>query len=772
MTGGVYVIEGGGFSVLGAGSVTGSGVLIVNAGSDYPNTGGSYGGITLSGSGSYSLTPMTSGTYAGILFFQTSDNSQSLNVSGAASGLSGTIYAPSAALNISGSGQIGTGLIVDRMTASGAAVADALTPPAGAVGYDPAQIRTAYGIGSLPWDGTGQIIAIVDAYDDPSVDQAVDDFDTEFDLTGSGPSLYTQYGPASSFLTALNQDGQPTGLPTTDPNGPGPDDWELEEELDVEWAHAIAPGAKIVLVEASSSSLSDLMAAVATAAAQPGVSVVSMSWGFPEGQSVFAADEATYDPILSVPGVTFLASTGDAGAADPEYPAFSPSVVAVGGTTLNLSAGGSYSSETGWGDVSGSSGTSIGSGGGISLYEPEPSYQEGVQSTGYRTTPDVALLADPNTGAWVADPYNLDASSPFVVAGGTSLATPAWAGLIALVDQGRAAAAEPALNITGPSETQQALYVLPQSDYNAITSGNNGYAALAGYNLVTGLGTPVAGALVPDLIAYSGPATTYSEPTVGPLQDATLEYTASALDSTNNVFSAMAAGPASGGAGALFAASPASVGIGASTAVINPPARAPLLAPVLAGHAGPVGPIAVSAPVSAGPLPTARRTPGAAAATALSSPLASAPAEPAREAILGAIDDAGEGPFKPKTGLYARDADSLLDELVDDPALARVLDAAGTSGAAAILMRAATSEGELVVARGRAGSVPAGPLPHHGLSRRRPGTFDLLLAMGFCGTSIGHLATRRTAEGRRQSGQAIVPEARGSRALSGPRWIV
>ena len=78
-------------------------------------------------------------------------------------------------------------------------------------------------------------------------------------------------------------------LPGTDPSGPGTDNWEVEEALDVEWAHAIAPGAQIVLVEANSQSLSDLMTGVATAASQPGVSVVSMSWGFPEGQAVFAA---------------------------------------------------------------------------------------------------------------------------------------------------------------------------------------------------------------------------------------------------------------------------------------------------------------------------------------------------------------------------------------------------------------------------------------------------------------------------------------------------
>ena len=127
----------------------------------------------------------------------------------------------------------------------------------------------------------------------PSIFQAVDAFDNQFGLTGSGPTLYDQYGPSSSFLTVLNQNGQSTSLPGTDPDGAGTDNWEVEESLDVEWAHAVAPGAQIVLVEANSQSLSDLMAAVATAAAQPGVSVVSMSWGFAEGQAVLAADEAT-----------------------------------------------------------------------------------------------------------------------------------------------------------------------------------------------------------------------------------------------------------------------------------------------------------------------------------------------------------------------------------------------------------------------------------------------------------------------------------------------
>ena len=123
---------------------------------------------------------------------------------------------------------------------------------------------------------------------------------------------------------------------------------------------------------------------------------------------------------------------------------------------------------------------------------PSPPFQQGVQSTGGRTIPDVALVADPATGAWIADPYNASGNDPFEVVGGTSLSAPAWAGLLALVNQGRAAAGAPALNSTSPTEAQQALYRLPQSDYNVIAGGNNGYAAQAGYNLVTGLGTPVA----------------------------------------------------------------------------------------------------------------------------------------------------------------------------------------------------------------------------------------------------------------------------------------
>jgi hypothetical protein len=120
----------------------------------------------------------------------------------------------------------------------------------------------------------------------------------------------------------------------------------------------------------------------------------------------------------------------------------------------------------------------------------------------------VAFVADPATGAWVADPYNLGSSQPFEVVGGTSLGAPSWAGLVALVNQGRANAAQPALNSASPTETQQALYSLGQSDYHVIASSTNGgYNAAPGYNLVTGLGTPVANLLVPDLVTGNYPAT-------------------------------------------------------------------------------------------------------------------------------------------------------------------------------------------------------------------------------------------------------------------------
>jgi hypothetical protein len=121
--------------------------------------------------------------------------------------------------------------------------------------------------------------------------------------------------------------------------------------------------------------------------------------------------------------------------------------------------------------------------------------------------------------------------------GGTSLSAPAWAGIFALVNQGRVAAGESTLNSSTPSDTQRALYMLPQSAYNAIASGGNGYSAAGGYNLVTGLGTPVANVLVPDLIGYQGAGTTYSGATVAPMPSSGLVSSASSDSGADDVFS-------------------------------------------------------------------------------------------------------------------------------------------------------------------------------------------------------------------------------------------
>src|SRR5262249_32355363 len=154
--------------------------------------------------------------------------------------------------------------------------------------------------------------------------------------------------------------------------------------------------------------------------------------------------------------------------------------------------------ETGWGYDSNPASLRIGSGGGLSQYEPEPAYQRGVQSTGRRSTPDISLVADPVTGVWIADPYNVRAGNSFEVAGGTSLSAPAWAGLLALANQGRVAAGRPPLNSTSPIEAQRALYSLPQADYHVIGGGRDALAADAGSSLMAGLGTPRAERLVPD----------------------------------------------------------------------------------------------------------------------------------------------------------------------------------------------------------------------------------------------------------------------------------
>jgi subtilase family serine protease len=338
-------------------------------------------------------------------------------------------------------------------------------------GLTPAQVTGAYGLDSIAFstasgavkgDGAGQVIALIDAFNDPYIASDLNTFDQA-------------YGLPDPQLIVANQAGTKTNA-----------GWALEESLDVEWAHAIAPAATILVVEAQSQSRSALLAAVNAARMTPGVDAVSMSWGFSE-----FAKESVYNSVFTTPaghrGITFFGASGDSGPqGGVEWPSASPSVVAVGGTTLGLNFSGMYTFETAWFD----------SGGGYSKYEAEPSYQRLVQAAFRRSTPDVAFDGDPDTGVQVYETSLFTGHGSWEVVGGTSLGTPAWAAIIAIVDQGRNLAGE--VSLDGATQTLPALYALPASDFKSIAplSQDAGTA-----NTSTGRGTPNGPALVYDLVA-------------------------------------------------------------------------------------------------------------------------------------------------------------------------------------------------------------------------------------------------------------------------------
>ncbi|HKI57524.1 MAG TPA: S53 family peptidase [Trueperaceae bacterium] len=366
-------------------------------------------------------------------------------------------------------------------------------------GYAPYQIRSAYGFGSLSQSGAGTTVAIVDAYDDPNIASDLEVFKAEYG-----------YGAGQCNLTKVDQTGG-TAYPKRDAG------WALEISLDVQWACAIAPGANILLVEAASNSYSDLFTAVHYAAAH--ANVVSMSWGGSESSS-----ETGYDGNFSSHGnVTFIASSGDSGAG-VIYPAASPYVVGVGGTTLPLDANGNLTAtETAW----------SGSGGGVSGVEPEPGYQatlaggeNGVMLADYaggkRGVPDVAYDADPSTGFSVYDSVRYQGQAGWFVVGGTSAGAPQWAALIALADASRGSALASTSTTSSPvyamaaSSVYASNYFDIQSGSDCTSSGNPGHGphsgggsgnatvctAAPGYDFVTGLGSPDAANLVAALASY------------------------------------------------------------------------------------------------------------------------------------------------------------------------------------------------------------------------------------------------------------------------------
>ncbi|HVS36862.1 MAG TPA: S53 family peptidase [Gemmataceae bacterium] len=395
-------------------------------------------------------------------------------------------------------------------------------------GFTPLGIQTAYGVSLLPSgdDGTGQTIAVIDAYDDPKF---LDSTDPNF--AGSDLAQFdAEFGLPNPAFEKVSQTGSTTNLPGTDPAGAGNDNWEIEEALDVEYAHVMAPAANILLVECNSDSFSDLFAgadwaAASTAKGGGGATVVSMSFGQDGGFSSETAYDGDFSPA-ACPDVTFLAAAGDNGPVSPrrrgtgqaDYPADSPNVVAVGGTNLQADpTTGAYISETVWNELSVGAGAT---GGGVSNFESQPSYQAtaaaGISAT-RRVAPDVAFDADPYSGVLIYDSYNGAVTGDDVYAiGGTSVSTPLMGGVVAVADQIRAA--DGMSSLTGATQTLPILYGLYNTshysqDFHDVTSGSVGaYTAGVGYDALSGLGAPIVSNLAPDLATARSPSPVRTAP--------------------------------------------------------------------------------------------------------------------------------------------------------------------------------------------------------------------------------------------------------------------
>jgi len=252
-------------------------------------------------------------------------------------------------------------------------------------------------------------------------------------------------------------------------NPPRPDHgWALEISLDVQIAHAICPNCHILLVESDTNYLSDLSIAENYAAAH--ANVVSNSYGASE-----FSGETSYDSAYNHLGVPITVSSGDSGYG-VEWPAASPYVTAVGGTTLTLNSNNTRASETAW----------SGSGSGCSSVEPKPSWQSFLAGCTHRVVADVSADADPNTGAAVYDSYGYYGQRGWFQVGGTSLSAPLIASVYALAGN-------------GSSTTYGSYPYSHTSSLYDVTQGSNGRrctpsylcAAGTGYDGPTGLGTPI-----------------------------------------------------------------------------------------------------------------------------------------------------------------------------------------------------------------------------------------------------------------------------------------
>ncbi len=336
-------------------------------------------------------------------------------------------------------------------------------------GYGPADLQSAYALPSGSDLGAGLTVAVVDAYDLPTA---------EHDL-----GVYRSYYGLAACTTAngcfrkVNQNGGTSSYPTYDAH------WGQEIALDLDMVSAICPNCKILLVEATDNNYSNLGPAVDTAVSL-GAVAVSNSYGGSEGSG-----EGDLDTYYDHPGVAITVSTGDCGyncsagtsgnAKGVEYPAASPYVIAVGGTTLLPAANARGWTKSAWGNSDG------GAGSGCSQYEPKPSWQHDTGCAN-RTEADVSAVADPETG--VAS-FDSSFSSSWAVMGGTSAAAPIIAAIYGLVG-GPPASGYPASFFYGDT-----------ADLNDVVGGNNDVTwgdctvtylcnGVAGYDGPTGLGTP------------------------------------------------------------------------------------------------------------------------------------------------------------------------------------------------------------------------------------------------------------------------------------------
>lgn len=332
-------------------------------------------------------------------------------------------------------------------------------PPSGA--YGPLQFQTAYGLSNIL--SGGATVAIVDAYDDPNITQDLASYIAAYQAAYQSTYQSTPFCTSGCF-EKVDQTG---GTHYPKPN----QGWALEISLDVETVRAACPDCNILLVEAKSSSFTNLLAAEKYAEQQAEVVVVSNSWGGSEFSS-----ETSYDnEFNTMLPITF--SSGDSGYG-VEWPAASPNVTAVGGTTLYLNTNDTRQSERAW----------SGSGSGCSAYEAQPTWQYslGLSGCNNRMIADVSADADPATGAAVYDSYGYQGQSGWFTVGGTSLASPLIASTYALAESN-----DPGDDPSSVDEIYNSSSLL----YD-VTSGSSGTCgtflcdAGTGYDGPTGLGTP------------------------------------------------------------------------------------------------------------------------------------------------------------------------------------------------------------------------------------------------------------------------------------------